>query len=276
MSMNFNVNQRPAASILAGCGLLLCAVLLVGCASNPGGRNDAATDIVTEYDATEAQKLARLRIQLGAAYLEQGQTTEALDSLKQALQMEPGNMEAHNLRGLIYMRLNDTQLAEESFRRAVTLSSRNGNVLHNYAWFKCTQGQYPEAAALFNQALNAPAYTAHAKTHMTAGLCHQRSGDLVQAEASLQRAYEMDPGNPVVGYNLALVMFQKRDFQRAEFFINRINRSELANAQTLWLGVKVERRLGNLQGMRDLGARLQQRFPSTDEAQFYERGQFER
>jgi type IV pilus assembly protein PilF len=40
---------------------------------------------------------------------------------------------------------------------------------------------------------------------------------------------------------------------RAQFYIRRINNSELANAQTLWLGVKVENRLNNTAGVRAAG-----------------------
>lgn len=256
---------------------LVYAMLLAvaGCASNPEVKRDGGSDIVTEYDATEAQKLAKLRLQLAAAYLEQGQATEALDSLKQALQADPNNIEAHNLRGLIYMRLNEPQFAEDSFKRALSLSTRNGDVYHNYGWLKCTQSRFDEAQGLFNQALAATGYIGHAKTQMAAGMCYQRAGAIAQAEQSYLRAYELDAGNPIVGYNLALLMYQKRDLQRAQFYVGQINRTPLANSQTLWLGVKVERRLGNLQGMRELGSRLQREHGGTQEATYYERGQFE-
>ena len=49
----------------------------------------------------------RLRIELAVGYFEQGQTTVALDEIKQALATDPTFADAYNLRGLIYMRLDD-------------------------------------------------------------------------------------------------------------------------------------------------------------------------
>jgi type IV pilus assembly protein PilF len=255
--------------------LLVAASVVVGCASNPNASTPLGGDLVTESDATDAQKLARIRLELASGYFEAGQTTDALDSVKQSLQFDPSNADAFNLRGLIYMKLNEHRLAEDSFKRAISLTQRNGDALHNYGWHLCNQLRYKEADGLFAQALRANGYTAHAKTHLAAGMCQQRSGMNAEAVNSYLRAYEIDPGNPFVGYNLSLLLYQRHDYARAEFYINRLNRSASANAQTYWLGIKVERKLGNNTEMRQLGARLQNRFPASDEARLYERGQFE-
>ena len=47
-----------------------------------------------------------------------------------------------------------------------------------------------------------------------------------------------------------------------------------ANAETLWLGVKVERKLNNRDAVSQLGNQLQSRFPQSREAIAYERGNF--
>ena len=70
-----------------------------------------------------------------------------------------------------------------------------------------------------------------------------RAGQRAEAERSLARAYELDAGNPIIGYNLAPLLYQRGELERAQFYIRRINNSELANAETLWLGIKVEQQL---------------------------------
>jgi len=47
------------------------------------------------------------------------------------------------------------------------------------------------------------------------------------------------------------------------------------NAETLWLGVRVERRLGNAEGVRQLADQLRQRFPNSPEWARYLRGAFD-
>ena len=73
------------------------------------------SDRVTESDEPEARKRARLRLELAVAYFDKGQTTDALDHLKQSIAADPNLFEAYNMRGLIYMRLNDLPLAEGAF-----------------------------------------------------------------------------------------------------------------------------------------------------------------
>jgi type IV pilus assembly protein PilF len=46
------------------------------------------------------------------------------------------------------------------------------------------------------------------------------------------------------------------------------------SAQTLWLAVRIEHRLGNQTGVQELGAQLLTRYRDTREAVAFERGQF--
>jgi type IV pilus assembly protein PilF len=233
-----------------------------------------SNDVQTASDETEARRRARLRLELAASYFEQGQTNVALDELKQALSLDPTYADAYNLRGLIYMRLNDLKLSEESFRRAISINPRDASALHNYGWFLCQGGRYSESQQVFNQALANPLYLDRAKTLLAQGLCEARAGQREQAERTLTRAYEMDAANPVTGYNLALLLYMRGEYTRAQFYIRRINNSELANAESLWLGVKVEYRMNNPEAMRQLGDQLKRRFPQSKEAVAYGRGTF--
>ncbi len=244
-------------------------------ASTPSMAESVGADIVTASDEPAARKRARVRLQLAVGYFENGQTTVALDELKQALVIDPTFPEAYNLRGLVYMRMNDPRLAEDSFRRAVALNPRDANTLHNYGWFLCQQSRYPEATQAFNQALANPAYGDRAKTFMALGLCQQSAGQFAEAERNLARSYELDAGNPITGYNLAALLLRRGDLVRAQFYIRRLNNSELANAESLWLGIKVERQMENRDAMIQLGDQLKKRFGQSKEAANYARGAFD-
>ena len=258
---------------------VVAAVLLAGCA-NTGGRPSpnaiAGTEqvIPTASDEGQARKRARLRLELAMGYFEHGQTTVALDEVKQALVIDPSYGDAYNLRGLVYMRLDDPGLAEDSFRRAIAANARDGNAMHNYGWLLCQQKRYGDALKQFQAAMDAPGYTDQAKTLMTMGVCEIQAGRPTEAERYLARAYEMDAGNPVIGYNLALILSQRGEWTRAQFYIRRINNSQAASAESLWLGVKIERQLNNNEAAGQLGGQLVQRFPQSREALAYERGNF--
>ena len=172
------------------------------------------------------------------------------------------------------MRLNDATLAEDSFKRALALNPREAGVAHNYGWFLCQQARYPESFRMFEQAIANPTYANPAKSLMTQGICQVRAGQRAQAEQSLTRSYELDAGNPVTGYNLSSLLFERGELVRSQFYIRRLNNSELANAETLWLGIKIEQRLNNAQAVQQLGGQLQRRYAQSKEAASFEKRAF--
>ena len=234
----------------------------------------AKSDIMTDSDEPEGRRRARLRMELASGYFEQGQTNVALDELKQALVADPNYADAYNLRGLVYMRLNEAALAEDSFKRALAINARDAGVAHNYGWFLCQQARYPESFRFFAQAIANPTYPGQSKSLMAQGICQVRAGQRLDAEQSLSKSYELDPGNPVAGYNLASLLFARGELVRSQFYIRRLNNSELANAETLWLGVKIEQRLNNFEAVQQLGGQLKRRFGQSKQAASFEKQAF--
>lgn len=267
--------MKPVANLIL---LSACwgAALLAGCANPQGtaGGSSVGSDIVTESDEPDLRRRARMRLELATGYFEQGQTNVALDEIKQALVTDPTYTEAYNLRGLAYMRLNDIPLAEDSFRRALALNPLDADVAHNYGWLLCQQSRYSDSFRMFAQAAANPTYTGKAKTLMTQGVCQIRAGQRAEAEQSLIQSYELDAGNPITGYNLANLLYQRNELTRSQFYIRRVNNSEFANAETLWLGIKTERKLNNRVAVQQLADQLKKRFARSPEAAAYERGAF--
>lgn len=262
---------------VAAWGSLALMSVLQGCATTTGGAapiSDADAGLVTPSDEPETRRRARIRLELASNYFENGQTAVALDEVKQALAADPSYPDAFNLRGLIYLRLSDFAQAEDSFRRALSLRSGDPNVLHNYGWLLCQQKKYAEADQNFGRALSSPGYVARSKTLMARGLCQSEAGQYAEAEQSLLKAYELDASNPVVGYHLAALFLRRNELTRAQFYIRRLNNSQFANSESLWLGIKVERALGDTVAMRQLAEQLRKRFPDSRELGAFERGAF--
>lgn len=255
------------------CGATL---LLLGCASNPNSSNSdpSKQDIVTESDEPENRRRARLRLELASGYFEQGQTNVALDEIKQALIADPSFVDAYNLRGLVYMRLNDAPLAEDSFKRALAVNPRDAGVAHNYGWFLCQQARFTESMQWFGRAISNPSYPGQSKSLMTQGVCQVRAGQKLEAEQSLTRSYELDAGNPLTAYNLSTLLFDRGELVQSQFYIRRLNNSELANAETLWLGIKIEKKLNNSEAVQQLSGQLKKRFGQSKEALALDRGAF--
>ena len=274
--MNSKVTRGWRQGLLAACLLAAALVTMSGCASRGGSAAEGnGSEVVTDSDEPITRKRARIRLELAVGYFEQGQTNIALDELKQSITADPDYAAAHNLRGLIYLRLNDLRIAEDSFKKALALEPQGATVMHNLGWLYCQDGRYTQAQQYFSQALANPQYRERAKTFRAQGLCQVRAGQRQEGEQSLLKSYEFDAANPVTAYNLASLMFQRGESIGAQFYVRRLNNSELANEESLWLGVQVERRLEDRTAMQQLGAQLLKRFPKSRQADAFQRGAFD-
>ncbi|WP_311221602.1 MULTISPECIES: type IV pilus biogenesis/stability protein PilW [unclassified Acidovorax] len=250
--------------------------LMSGCGTATTDQSAYAADpVVTPSDESEVRRRARIRLELAVNYFQMGQTTVALDEVKQAVATDPAFADAHHLMALVYMRLGNFAQAEESLRRAQGLKPGDPDIMHNFGWLQCQRQRYAESRQWFDRALAVPTYTARSKTLMSQGICLERSGDTAAAEQALTKAYELDAGSPVIGYSLASLKFRKGDAKQAQFYVRRVNNGEFANAESLWLGVRVERALKDSIAMRQLGEQLRKRFPDSRELLAYERGAFD-
>lgn len=232
-------------------------------ANNAGGEEDAG-------------RRARARLELASAYYAEGRYDTALEEVQRALAANGDMPQALNLRGLIYSALNDEPQAEDSFKRALRAAPDDTDTLHNYGWYMCQRGRYADADTQFKRLLAIPTYRTPSRTLLVQGICEARAGKLEQAEATLKRSYELDAANPATAMNLGAVLYRRGEFERARFYVRRVNsNNELRNAESLWLAARIENKLGNAQGVRDLGHQLRASYPNAREAAMFERGAFD-
>ena len=258
---------------------LVAAALLGACASSTGPAApppEPVKAVAPPPDANEIERRARVRLELAGAYFANGQLDTALDEVKRSIATKSDLAEAYRLRGMIYASQQENRLAEESFDRALQINPKDGGTLHVHGLFLCNQGRFAPAQAQFAAALAIPQYRDASRTYLARGVCHGRNQQWPEAETALMRAYELEPANPSIGVNLAEVLMQRGAYERARFYIGRVNDvPDSVNAQTLWLAARIERKLGQESTVRVLGQRLRQGYPQSPEAALFERGRFD-
>jgi type IV pilus assembly protein PilF len=237
-------------------------------------RETAAGEVQRDAVAVDPRKRAAIRLQLAAGYYQEGKFAIALDELKQALAIDPSYAEAHMLVGMVYMELGENALAEQNFQRALALDAKNPDVNNNYGWFLCQRGREKEAIGYFENALKDPLYPQKAKPLQNAGVCANKMGDAPLAEEYFRRSFEMDPGGAVSAYNLAQIYYDRKDFSRARFYVAQVNGSPVPTPASLWLGIRIERRLGNKNNEIALENQLERMFANSREAQMQRRGNY--
>ncbi len=266
--------SRATLALAISTGAALAA--LWGCAASTPPAEAPSRELATDSDQTATDRRARVRMELASGYYSRGQYETALDEVKLALAVKPDLPDAYNLRGLVYQSMGEDKLAEENFKRALQLSPRDPDIMHNYGWFLCQNRRIPEALTQFQQAIATPRYAGLSRSLMTQGVCQARTGAYADAERSLVRSYELDPTSPVTAFNLADVLYRRGEFERARFYIGRVNAvQEYTSAQTLWLAARIENKMGNQRGARDYSRQLRARFPQSPESMAAERGRYD-
>ncbi|QOY93304.1 type IV pilus biogenesis/stability protein PilW [Massilia sp. UMI-21] len=247
--------------------------LLAGCAGNGGG------ELKTASDQTAAEKRASIRMQLAVGYYQNAQYDTALDEVKKAIAAEPDNAEAYGLRALIYTAMGRLALADENYRTALRIEPGNPELSNNYGSFLCQSLDKPaQAMPYFDAALRDRAYRTPVSALVNAGVCSIRSRDFQAAERYLLEAVRYNPDLQATNAGLARIYYERRDYQRAGFFINRLietSKLDTLSADALWLALRVQRKLGDRTREASLAAQLRRRFPGSPEYTAFERGAFD-
>ena len=252
-------------------GVLVAAALLAGCAAQPMDGSGVAAG---EADS-QSRERAKAFTDLAGAYFTRTQYKVALDELRKAIMADSRYGPAYNIYGMIYMDLAEDKLAEENFRRAIELDRNDSDARNNYGWFLCTRGRYDEGLAQFSAAIRNPLYTQPELAMTNAGLCAEKKGDIALAEANLAKALKLQPDSPNTVLKLAGLNFRQGRLMEAQRLLGRHDELAPPTAESLWLGVRLERKLGDHAQEASYALQLRKRFPDSNEAQHMLTGHFE-
>ena len=247
---------------------MFLAVMLAGCTHAP-------TKSETGEPRNSAENRARIHTELGAAYYGIGQMAVAVQELKEAISADANYGPAHSQLGLVYMTLKEDALAQQSFERALKIDPKDSSANNNYGMFLCQRKREKEAMKYFAVALKNPLYTTPENTYTNAGVCLRLQGDDVRAEEWLRKALALRPDQPQALYQLADIAFKRNDLAAARTLLNRHLQVSTPSADALWLGARIEQRLGNRTALASYGTQLNNRYPGTEQTKAYNEGRFQ-
>ncbi len=222
-----------------------------------------------------ASERARIHTELAALYYARGQHAIALEGLTEALKADARYAPAHNVLGLVYGELKEDARAEESFQRALSLQHNYSEAHNNYGWFLCQRGRYDAALAQFEAALANPLYASPERALTNAGICSLQKGDLKAAEDYLQRALRRSPQQPLALVHLAQVQARLGRHLAARQLLRQAAAVAELDARALWLGVRLERLLGDHASEASYASQLERRFPDSEEAYWLRQGLYD-
>ncbi len=247
-----NISER----VLTG---LTASLLLMGCVqttTTTGGVNP---------DANEADA-AQLNYELGARYYRNGNYELARDRLLGSIEIDPRNATAYSTLALTYEKLGNLRLATEAYEKAVRIAPRDYNVQNAYAVFLCGQSRFDEAQKHFDRAIKVPEND-NAEIMLTnAGVCMAQKPDAAQAETYFRQALDRKSDYGEALLQLSLLKFNAEDYMSARAFLQRYLSSNVPSAPVLYLGVRIERELGDRRAQTEYSNQILRQFPESREA----------
>ena len=251
-------------------------VLLAGCTATGSGSDQGAQQAAsTQTAVSDQQARAKVHTELGSLYLLDGRSAIALEEARIAIAADANYAPAYNLLGLTHMGLNEMKQAEENFQKALRLAPGDPEISNNYGWFLCQTGREQQAIGYFMAAANNPLYTTPTKPYTNAGLCYLRIKDDKAAEENFRRAATVDGSNAQAIYHLSNLVYKQGDFASARKYLGEVHRLMDPNAESLWLGVRIERKLGDRQAEAGYASQLRRRFSGTPQHQALMQGNYE-
>jgi type IV pilus assembly protein PilF len=251
---------------------LMC-VILAACAAKPSEPDHDTGTLIGEVG--DPRNRAKLHTELASMYYSNGNLGVALEELRAAAKADANYAPAYGMYGLVYMQMKDQTRAEESFERALRLAPSDADINHNYGWFLCQTGREPASVKYFLQAIRNPLYAMPWRSYSAAGVCTMKMNQLTDAEAFFERALKLEPDEPASLVGLGQIRYRQGNIGEARKLVTRYNKLVTPTSESLWLAVRVERRMGERLQEQAFANQLRRRYPDSREFQALQRGQYD-
>ncbi|HSD60244.1 MAG TPA: type IV pilus biogenesis/stability protein PilW [Burkholderiales bacterium] len=257
--------------------VLLPLALLAACATQQA----ATPDVSVPYNQREVQgqkepsERAKIHTSLAANYYVGRNYAVALEEANKALQDDSSYVPALSILGLTYMELGQDGQAQQAFDKAISINPSDSDVRNNYGLFLCQRKQQEEGIKQFMLALRNPLYQSPERAWANAGDCARSKGDFAAAETYYTRALERRPGFGRGLLGLGELSYRRGDYKDSRAMLDRYAKENPPTAESLWLGVRTERKLGDRQAEADLSRQLRRTYPESPQAKLLQGGKFD-
>ncbi len=248
---------------------LLAATLLNACTSTrpPTLNPNLAPEDPRLARARALKDAAADNIQLGMAYMQEGNLPRAKEKLDRALKEDPSNANVYSVYGLFYERLGEQKKAEESFHTAMHVAPDDPAQLNTYAGYLCRQGRVDEGVTKFVQLARNAMYRTPQIAYTNMGVCLRSVHRDDEAASAFRRALGMKPDDAEAVFQLSDLDLAHGRALEARERLDRFMTTHPATPDLLLLGVQASRKLGDDEGVQKYSKILRADYPGSPQTQ---------
>jgi type IV pilus assembly protein PilF len=239
--------------------------LLAGCVTHT---KDGGKPLKEEDPQVQA---AAYNVQLGTAYLQQGNFPVAREKLERALEQNPRDADVHTSLGLLYDRTAEPKLADKHFREALRLAPDKPDVSNNYAIYLCKNGRVDEGVERFS-AVAANRYYRTPEVALTnAGVCLRSAKRLEEAQPKFAAAIKARPNYAEATVQLSSLLVERERIPDARKVVETYLNAFKPNPDVLLAAVNVARAAKDRMSEEKYSRALRLEFPDSAQARALKR-----
>ena len=223
-----------------------------------------------QEDPTEAA--AKTNIQLGVAYLKQGNYPLAKEKLERSLKQNPKDPDVHTSLALLYDRVSEPKLADKHFREALRLAPDNPDISNNYAVYLCKNGRVDEGVERFSTVATNKYYRTPEVALSNAGVCLRGAKQFDEAEQMFTRAIKVRPNYSEATVQLATLHVERGQLVEARKVVDTYLGAFRPDPDVLLAAVNVARAAKDKMGEEKFSRTLRLEFPDSAQARALKRG----
>ncbi len=194
----------------------------------------------------DKQKALDAHLRAGFEYMKLDNRDGARRHFEKALSIAPESPEANNGMAVLFQLNGEADLAEQRFKKALQRKPDFTQAQYNYGMFLFTQSRFQDAYEQFEKVVKDLSYDRRAFSLAILGQLAQKLDKPEKARSSYEHALNIDSTLPLALINLAELHFDQGDYAKANNYLKRFERNvQKRTAQSLWLGIRLERLFGN-------------------------------
>lgn len=241
--------------------LLVALAMLCGCTT---------TTVTGSSFKADKQAEVQRRVEAATAYLEQGNTEQAVVHLRRALELDPRSAPVHDTLAQVFWHTGEYELAADHFRRAISADPKFSRARNNYAAFLYERGDTRGAIRELEQVVADTLYESRATAFANLGRAYSKVGDTARAEEALSRAVKMDRTQWVALLELAAIEYARGQNVAATRYYEAFRAAAPGQSpRSLLLGIRLAQASGDRDAEASYTLQLRNLYPESAEYREY-------
>lgn len=195
------------------------------------------------FEKESESKIVLYNVQLGFAYLNNGEILRAKHKIITALQFAPNSVEANTAMAYFLEKTENQGEAEKYYRKAISLKSA-GAQFNNYGTYLCRQQKYRDAEKYFLLAVADLYYLGTAMAYENAGLCLV-AVDSIKAQKYFAKALANDPSRKKSLFSWIDLELKQNNFVKVLQILNDHQFLACTEPELVKIGMKLAQKIGD-------------------------------